>query len=538
MKLSLYSSRYFIVIGIFIFLCFTGIGLFMSGKLSKRTEQISVELATKNFQLKSAIIRNEFNGLIRGLGNAESILTAINSKNDFIKMEPVVEKLLLNHAEIREGWYAIATRNDTLYQSVHKNGTLYQHQPVTDFQKKWMAAQLNLQQGVTRNSALISVKDSLHWLVASRHKLADSAVLIFGLDINLRKLQRYFWSVDTVGRASAFITDENGYYINNPNEELIGTKALADQKISTKRTFLADSVSSYEITNSDYLQIPVIRYYTPLEISSMKWTMVVDTPLSIVDEDTSEIEKYVMVMFVSAAVVILLLIAWAQAKWQKEFMLRQQAEMKRQEVSIEKQALNIITERQQKENALLQLNTLKEKVNPHFLFNSLSSLNALIAQNPDLAKSFVVKLSRVYRYVLESYPNGLATVAEELRFANEYFFLLKIRFGDTLEPLEVNISNTLLEQRIPFMSLQTLIENAVKHNTLSKSNPLKISIESTETYIVVTNNLQLRNDVKDSGKQGLNYLQSTYAYFGSAAFRHGQEMDMYKVYLPVLKSAD
>lgn len=506
----------------------------MSGKLSKRTAQISVELATKTFQLKSTIIRNEFNGLIQGLNAAETIMTTVNSGNDFKDMKSTMEVLLLSHAKINSGWYAMVSRGDTVYQSVQKNGALYQHQPIQDFQKTWISKQLRSKDSLTRTAGIVAVKDSLHWLVASRHRLADSSVLIFGLDINLQKLQRYFWGVDSVGRATALVIDEQGRYISNPNEELIGTRVQADTAISSKRTFLADSVSSYEMVNSAYLQVPVVRYYTPLHIASMKWTMVVDTPVFVIDEDTKIIERYVTMLFVSAAVLILLLIAWAQTKWQKEFMLRQQAEMKRQEVSIEKQALSIVAERQQKENALLQLNTLKEKVNPHFLFNSLSSLNALIAQNPDLAKSFVVKLSRVYRYVLESYPNGLATVAEELTFVKEYFFLMKIRFGDALQPLEIQISEAQLQEKIPFMSLQTLIENAVKHNMISKTKPLHIKIESAGDTIVVTNNLQLRNDVKGSGRQGLNYLQSTYAYLGAEKIRYGVEGNTYKCYLPLI----
>jgi two-component system LytT family sensor kinase len=507
----------------------------MSGKLSQKTAQISVELATKTFQLKSTIIRNEFNGLIRGLNATETMMAKVHSKNDFTAMKSTMEILLLNHPKINNGWYAIAKQGDTVYQSIQKNGALYQHHPIQDFQKTWISRQLKSADSLTKTVGIVSVKDSLHWIVASKHRLPDSSLLIFGLDINLQKLQRYFWSVDTIGRATAFITNEQGYYISNPNEELIGTKVPVDTSLSVSRTFLADSVSSYEIVNSAYLQLPVVRYYTPLHIASMHWTMVVDTPVLIVDEDLKIIEKYVTALFISAAVLILLLIAWAQTKWQKEFMLRQQAEMKRQEVSIEKQALSIVAERQQKENALLQLNTLKEKVNPHFLFNSLSSLNALIAQNPELAKSFVVKLSRVYRYVLESYPNGLATVAEELNFVREYFFLMKIRFGEALQPLEIHISDAQLQEKIPFMSLQTLIENAVKHNMISKTKPLHLKIESLGDHIVVTNNLQLRNDVKGSGKQGLNYLQSTYAYFGAEKIRYGVEGNAYKCYLPLIR---
>lgn len=535
MKAAIYSSRYFIVIGIFIFICFTVIGLFMSVKFNKRTEQISIDMATKVYQLKSNVMRNEFNGFVKGLNESAIVVDQVNSRAEFLRLEKVTEALLLSHPQINSGWYAIASRGDTVYKAVKKKGQNFSYPAVLKYQKDWMRIQVDLPVIATKSDTLVSVADTLHWMVASKYKLADSSVLMLGLDINLKQLQHYLWSVDTTGRAYAFIADARGYYVTNQEENLIGTKMPGAVKPSQRAILLADSVSSYEIVTSPYLQLPVVRYYVPFSIASMKWTMVIDTPVLTVDEDVKAIEKYVLIMFVTTALIILLLIAWAQAKWQKEFMLRQRAEMIRQELSIEKQALNLIAERQQKENALLQLNTLKEKVNPHFLFNSLSSLNALIVKNPDLAKSFVVKLSRVYRYVLESYPNGLATVAEEMSFVNEYFFLLKIRFGDALALMELQVSDEHLQERIPFMSLQTLIENTVKHNMLSKARPLRIKIESEGDYIVVTNNLQLRTDVKDSSKQGLNYLKSTYAYFGSNLLKYGIEGDSYKCYLPVLK---
>lgn len=538
MRSQIYNSRYFIVIGIFIFLCFIGIWLFISGKLSKRTEQMRAEFATKNYQLKSTIIRNEFNNFIKGIDNLEAIIPQIHTKESFIKQQPIAEALLLSHPKIDKGWYAIASKHDTLYKAIYKVGNSYLHNDILKYQKDWIHNQFQQNDTLRRTGTIISVADTLHWLVSSKQKLSDSETLIFGLDINLKALQQYLWQLDNSGQASAFIIDEKGYYISHPLDALIGSKMEILSSPQVKKTRLLDTTSYYQIDTSTYLQMPVFRYFTPLNISGMKWTMIVDTPEFITNEDARDFKSLMTILFISAALIILFLIAWAQTKWQREFMLRQQIEMKRQELSIEKQALSLITERQQKDNALLQLNSLKQKVNPHFLFNSLSSLNALIEKSPELAKSFVVKLSRVYRYVLDSYPNGLATVNEELRFVNEYFFLLKIRFGDALEPMEIYISAVHTEQRIPFMSLQTLIENAVKHNMLSKEKPLKIKIESIGDYIVVTNNLQLRNDVRDSGKQGLSYLQSTYAYFGSESFKYGEDGDVFKVELPLLKSID
>jgi|GEM_PF-1137679 len=534
MKFAVYSSRYFISIGLLMLACFTGTAIFISDKLGQQTDRISADVATKVYQLKSNIMKGEFNGFVGGIHQAGLIVDYTPSTSSLLKNKALLEAQLLNRPKVQHGWYAIRQNGKTSYQSFSKEKNSFYYSSTPGYLKSW-ADSLFQQQAKQFNSKLIKIADTLHWLASASYQLPDAAVVLLGMDINLRKLQHYLQSVDTIGRASAFIADEHGYYITGPEEQLIGTKIKESLNAHSGTTRLADSISTYEITNSSYLQVPVLRFYTPLSIAGMKWTMVIDTPLLTVDEDVKVIEKYVMILFILTAILILVLIAWFQAKWQKEFMLRQQAELKRKELVLEKQELNLVAERQQKENALLQLNSLKQKVNPHFLFNSLSSLNGLIARNPELAKSFVLKLSRVYRYVLESYPNGLASVEDELGFVREYFFLLKIRFGDALAPLEIAIPEEIQADSIPFMSLQTLIENAVKHNVLSKTRPLQITIQYLDDYIVVKNNLQLRNDVSDSGKQGLNYLRSTYAYFNNQELQCGISGDHYICYLPVLK---
>ena len=477
-------------------------------------------MAISIYQLKSNVINSEFRGFIRGLNNSEAIIPELKSSDDFFHAEKLINTLLLGHPKIKHGWYAIANGKDTVYVTLNKNDNGYKRGTILEYQKKWIDRQLITKDSITRIGTIINVKDSLHGLLASRHRLADSSVLILGLDINFKDLQRYLWSVDTKSRASIYIIDEKGHYITNPDEKLIGkmisgeVKRAGDQK-------MADSISTYEMVNSAYLEVPVFRFYTPLNISGMKWTMVVETPVFIVDEEVKAIEKYVMIMFIVTTLIILILIEWSQAKWQKQFMLRQQAE--------------VAAARQEKENAVLQLDKLKEKLDPHFLFNSLSSLNGLIEEQPELAKAFVVKLSRVYRYVLDPTPNGLEEVSREVRFASEYFFLLKIRFGEALASLEIDLNEEHSSAYIPFMSVQTLVENAIKHNIVSKLKPLHISIRSEGDGLLVTNNLQLRTDVKDSGKQGLKYLQSIYAHFGDLHLTYGIEDGVYKCFLPLIK---
>ncbi|KIO78215.1 hypothetical protein TH53_05030 [Pedobacter lusitanus] len=521
MKTAIYNSKYFIAIGVFILLCSSGIGFFITSKFNKRTERISNDIAISIYQLKSNVINSEFRGFIRGLNNSDVIIPQLKNGEDFLHAEKLINALLLSHPKIKHGWYAIASGKDTVYVTIDKNDKSFRRGTILDYQKKWIRSRLLTKDSLTRIGTMVSVKDSLHGLLASRHRLADSSLLILGLDINFRDLQRYLWSVDTKSRASIYIIDEQGYYITNPDEKLIG-KRISGRFRRAGDHKLADSISTYEMVNSAYLQLPVFRFYAPFNMGMMKWTMVVETPVFVIDEEVKAIERYVMIMFIATTLIILILLEWAQAKWQKQFMLRQQAE--------------ILAANQEKENAVLQLDKLKEKLDPHFLFNSLSSLNGLIEEQPGLAKAFVVKLSRVYRYVLDPTPNGLEEVAREVRFASEYFFLLKIRFGEALASLEIDINEKHSSAYIPFMSVQTLVENAIKHNVVSRLNPLHISIRSEGEGILVTNNLQLRPDVRDSGKQGLKYLQSVYAHFGDFHLTCGVKDGTYQCFLPLIKN--
>lgn len=535
MKPALQNPRYLLVIGLTVFLCIAGITFFTGRLVEQRMTRIAEFTGSVVYKQKLSIFRYEFNNILNTNLNAVNLFPeAADKSNINDQLSQTLGKALLADKKVNRAWYAVIKGRDTSFSYLARTAHSFKETALPEYLKSWVKQQLSAQNSTMVRSGLITERDTLRWMTASNTVQSDKGKLMLGLDLNLEELQRFFYYVDPTGSAYAFIVDENGICINNPNEKLIGEK-LYDLKPGMLITeVMKEGRIRHEKVISDYLKIPVTRYYIPNAIEGLKWTVVIDIPDFVLEEDVTAIRSYSIYLGLIAVTVIVVLIWLYQRRWQKEFLLRREVEINRQELSMEKQALNLIAERQQKENALLQLGKLKEKVNPHFLFNSLSSLNALIAQDPDLAKSFVVKLSRVYRYVLESYPNGLATVAEELRFMNEYFFLLKIRFGEALEPLDLELSEAHLQGKIPFMSLQTLVENAVKHNILSKSKPLKIRIESRGEGIVVSNNLQLRTDVRDSGKQGLNYLQSTYAYFGNQQLKYGIEGEFYRCELPVL----
>lgn len=166
------------------------------------------------------------------------------------------------------------------------------------------------------------------------------------------------------------------------------------------------------------------------------------------------------------------------------------------------EAENERLKRNQLESQLLQL---KAQLNPHFLFNSLNTLKVMVEDKDENSVEYLIKLSEVYRYFLDNSESHLATVQAELKIAQAYFFMLKNRFEDNIL-LKISLSPRALEQKIPAMSLQLLIENAVKHNVISRGKILEICIYETENQLVVKNNVQPKRSVELSTKIGLKNL--------------------------------
>jgi LytS/YehU family sensor histidine kinase len=164
----------------------------------------------------------------------------------------------------------------------------------------------------------------------------------------------------------------------------------------------------------------------------------------------------------------------------------------------------------QKENLQSQFDVLKQQVNPHFLFNSLNVLTSLIKLEPDLAEKFSEHLSKVYRYVLENKDNELVDLNTELIFLDAYIFLLNIRFVNKLH-VNIDIPESKRSYQVIPLAMQLLIENAIKHNIMSKSNPLQIDIFiDKKNFLNIVNNLQERPSQIISTGVGLKNIQNRY----------------------------
>lgn len=199
----------------------------------------------------------------------------------------------------------------------------------------------------------------------------------------------------------------------------------------------------------------------------------------------------------------------------------------------EKAELLLIAEKQEKQQIISRFETLKNQVNPHFLFNSLNTLSNLIHEDRQLAEDFLTKLTRVYRYVLELKDDITVPLDRELTFAKHYIFLQQIRFDNALQVYwEVPEEKRMLH--LPPMTLQLLVENAVKHNVVSKTQPLRVELLIEENHFVVKNNYQPRNEAINSTKVGLANLISRYELLGSAKPEFTQDGKHFLAKVPLI----
>ncbi len=192
-------------------------------------------------------------------------------------------------------------------------------------------------------------------------------------------------------------------------------------------------------------------------------------------------------------------------------------------------------ERLRRQNIESQLEGLKNQVNPHFLFNSLNTLVYLIPEDPERAVKLVRKLSKAYRYILEMRDKQIIPLEEELQFLEAYLFLLKERFGDNLR-VQVDIPTDRRRASVVPMSLQMLVENAVKHNVISEDHPLHLTVrvDASGRRLEVCNNLQPRKQALPSTKLGLANISSRYAFFTDLPVDVSRLEKEFRVSLPLL----
>lgn len=194
----------------------------------------------------------------------------------------------------------------------------------------------------------------------------------------------------------------------------------------------------------------------------------------------------------------------------------------------------IKNEQLEKENMTARYEALKNQINPHFLFNSLNTVSALIHEDPNKAEDFIDEFSKIYRFLLEHQSKNLHLLRDELTFVRSFLSLQHIRFNNSLKSTIV-VKEDKLDFLIPTLSLQLLVENAIKHNQVTEERPLSISITEENGAIIVRNTLQLRTESLNCTGIGLNNLNARYEMLANLKPVFFKTENEYVAKLPLIK---
>jgi len=193
------------------------------------------------------------------------------------------------------------------------------------------------------------------------------------------------------------------------------------------------------------------------------------------------------------------------------------------------------TETLKRESLNAQLDALRTQVNPHFLFNNLNTLISLIPENPKHATDFVQQLSKVYRHILEVKDEKSILLRDELAVLEAYAFLLQTRFGNNLT-VNINIPREKLDKKIVPLSLQLLMENAIKHNIVSADKPLHITVFTENGSLVIDNNLQVKKQISESTGIGLENIRNRYKLLGDKPVNVTETETNFTVSIPLIEN--
>ncbi len=185
------------------------------------------------------------------------------------------------------------------------------------------------------------------------------------------------------------------------------------------------------------------------------------------------------------------------------------------------------------ENFQAKYEVLKQQINPHFLFNSLNILKGMIRTGNDDAEEYLIKLAEVYRYILQSNTKESVVMADELLMLEAYQFMLKNRFRDAID-LSIDLSPQTRQSVLPPLTLQMLMENCVKHNVLTQSRRLHVSVTEQDGVVVFRNNRQPKQSLPSANHVGLENLTRRYEYLAGKPLKVVQDESFFTVYLPIV----
>ncbi|WP_264538507.1 histidine kinase [Flavobacterium sp. N1736] len=520
MKFSLkniFSGRNFIILGI-VFIALTLLSIYvLSNLITQITEKSNTESTKRNFLKREEVVQQEFSRFLETQKELDHIIKISNAENlaDHLR---VLSTIHTNDSLIKNTWFQI--NNNKIEFTTSKNNA-NRDASIKDFILKNNAK--------NQSGAIIKDKENFFWRIYFKSVAANGTIVRYGFDVDLKALQSYFYTINQNLPNYAFVFDEHGTIIYHPEINLLEKNAFKIANLtSADTTFINDEFYGKKIALSEYLKLDIVRYTKRLNVKNTNWYISVNSPKEIGNEDVDSVKKYASLIYVITTSILILFFYLFTIFNKKTF--REKAILSR-----EKNRLLLENEKINKEKALIQLQQLKEQINPHFLFNSLNSLYMLIDSDTGVARKFTLNLSKIYRYLINPPLQNIVTLQEELLFIEKYIFLQQTRFKkEFIFTVDIVDDENVLSKKVPYLAFQIAIENALKHNIASDENPLEISIEIRETEVIITNNLNEKQNSEKGSQFGHKYLESIYTFYAKNDFRAYKKDGKFTCILPLI----
>lgn len=500
-----YLSALFVVVLIAIVTTF-----FLTSLISDQVNNANGRVATHSFQNKYQSIKQEFSSYLKPISNAQ-LFAKTNDSSVVDYVEQILEAQFMDSL-IYRNWYYLE-QDGKISQSYFNS-------------RKEQDTSAFVSWGYERSSVIKDEYGTYFWRNQSLIE-TKQGMIHMGFDLDLMQLRRYSEGLDSYAISYAYVFDQNGVCLLHPEVKFIGQNVFDLDLIKPEDTTLNEPEFSKREVKSEYLQMNVNNYIRKLQIGDATWFVSVNFP-NFHDEDIHLINKYVSIIYIVSTSLLLFLFYFFSFRLRREYREKEQLQQEKSDLALQKEIA-------EKQNAYFQLQQLKNQINPHMLFNSLNTLYTLVDKDQDLSKQFVHKLSRLYRYLTDRPENNICAVKDELEIVREYLFMQKIRFGDRLL-FEIEVpAPTSLKQKVPYLAVQTVVENAIKHNAATQEIPLRITIIVEEKVLTVKNNYHPKKAIQESeGQFGLRYLRSIYEYYQCDQFNSYVENDHFNCDLPYI----
>lgn len=506
------SRKAFTFIGIAI-LAITIIALYiLSSAINKNNIETYKYITNKNFNQKLHALELEFKKVDDHIISLDSIISSTP-----INLLPIKFKVLnevYNHGNIIDlNWYILLNSENEIKeyylgeQPINNNDNFY-------IQK------LNSDLFFSQSNHFINIDGTYYWLINHTHILPSGDKIIYGITIDMNSFHKYLTLIDDTTANYAYIFTREGLCIYHPEIAFIGKNLFRENNLSPKDTISPTNFKNPPIVTSEYINIDIFRYVHSFNSENFDGYIAINFPKVNTDENTAPIKKNTSLIFVVTISLIFLIIYLFNILNKKAYK--------------EKELLAVENEKISKEYAQIQLQQLKNQINPHFLFNSLNSLYMLIDLDRKIAQKFTLNLSKTYRYLITPPTDNIVDVNEEINFIKQFITLQQIRFKQELHFDLIDKRQTTHHRRIPFLALQITVENALKHNIATIENPLLVQVIIEENQVTVINNYQPKSSKANSELFGLKYLKSIYNYYGCDKFRTIQDDATFTCILPYL----